>query len=95
MGHGPASQPQGHELHDNVLQTGSSLNGTWSDNFTHGGSITGSKNGTNVNITLNGNASSCSVSYTGTVDTLTQINGTLAGIDCVINTGGQFTLTKS
>src|SRR6267143_57525 len=49
-----------------LAQTGSTLSGTWSDNGTHGGTIQGTKLDVNINVTLVGNASSCSLSLTGT-----------------------------
>ena|SRR5260221_381244 len=78
-----------------LAQTGSTLSGKWVDNTTHGGTITGTKLDVNVNITLVGNATTCNLSFTGTLSSLTSLTGTLVGQNCVSNVGGGMTFTKS
>lgn len=81
-------------LHLSIAQNQSSLGGTWTDDFGHGGTISGSKTDANVRFTLVGNATSCSLSYTGGLSSLSSISGTVVGLNCASNVGGALILTK-
>jgi hypothetical protein len=77
-----------------LAQNGSSITGTWSSDGGHGGQVSGSKTDTNVSLNFVGNNTSCSLTFTGTMSSLTALPGTLTGINCVNNAGGPLTLTK-
>lgn len=81
-------------LHLAIAHNGSSLGGTWTDDFSHGGTISGSKTDATVRLTLTGNATSCSLSYTGGLSSLSSISGTIVGLNCNSNVGGALILTK-
>lgn len=79
-----------------ITQNGSTLTGTWSTNSAGTGTISGTKSGTAIAVNLNGTGGSCSLTYTGTLQTsLTSINGTVVPINCNSNTIGTLNLTKS
>src|SRR5690242_19922822 len=68
------------EITMSLAQNGTGLNGTWSVSSPgHGGTLSGSKNGANVSLNLLGNATTCSLSFTGTLSNLTTLAGTIAG----------------
>lgn len=71
------------------------VNGTWTvSDATHGGTLSGSKTNSNVSVNFLGNNSTCSLSFTGTLTSLTAMSGTIVGQTCTNNGGSSITFNK-
>jgi hypothetical protein len=89
---GPGGTPQ--QITMSLSQNGSALSGTWAiSNFALADPLSGTKTESNVSITFLEPAISCSLSFTGTLSSLTALSGTIVNNNC-FSGGSPMTFTK-
>jgi hypothetical protein len=78
----------------NVLQKGSKIHGSWTDDLGASGTFKGKVNGDAVIVTLKARGSKCRFHVNGTLVTPTEISGSYSIFGCHVADGGDFDINS-